>query len=102
LGDIALSTDNPREAARHFGQAHAIIVTLAEAEPDNVERQRNLSTSHQKVGDAALATGDVATARPHFEDTLRISRKLIAVDPGNREYQEHLRISRDRLASLPA
>ena len=48
-----------------------------------MQRQRDLSVSHNKLGDVARAAGDLAAARAAYQASLDIAVRLAAADPAN-------------------
>ncbi|MFB9451589.1 CHAT domain-containing protein [Dactylosporangium vinaceum] len=68
------------DARRAYERALAIDTELAAADPVDVQLQRNLGLSHQKLIGVALDDSDPDSARTAAEEALRIRRRLAAAD----------------------
>ncbi|MFI5914110.1 CHAT domain-containing protein [Dactylosporangium sp. NPDC051541] len=68
------------DARRAYERALAIDTELAAADPDDVQLQRNLGLSHQKLVQVALDDSDPDGARAAATEALRIRRRLAAAD----------------------
>jgi hypothetical protein len=62
-----------------------------------MQRQRDLSVSHNKLGDVARAAGDLAAARAAYQASLDIAVRLAAADPANTTWQRDLSVSHNKL-----
>jgi hypothetical protein len=52
VGDVLLAQSNLTNALKSFRDAPAIADRLAKADPNNAERQRDLSVCYNKTGDS--------------------------------------------------
>ena len=100
LGNIAVAEGQLPTAAHHYQAAMQASNALAEADPDNLDLQRQLSVTHNKLGDVAVAEGDLAGARRSYAADLAIAERLAAADPGNAEWQFDLGVSNERLGGV--
>jgi hypothetical protein len=66
------------------GLARQAYDTPVRTNPGNVDWQRDLSVSLNKVGDLQVAQGDLASALLSFRESLAIFDRLARSDPGNR------------------
>ncbi|MEK6636985.1 MAG: hypothetical protein AABY88_02765 [Pseudomonadota bacterium] len=100
LGDIAVAEGQLPAARRHYQAGLIAANAVLAADPDDNDRQREVSVSHEKLGDVAVAEGDLAGARTAYGAGLAISERLAASDPGNAEWQRDLSVSHDRLGDV--
>jgi hypothetical protein len=70
----------------------------ADAAPEDFQRQRDLSVSHDRIGDVRVAQGDLPQALAAFQAGLAIREKLATADPGNAQWQRDLIASNVKLA----
>jgi hypothetical protein len=73
---------------------------LGAGDPDNPERQRDLSLCYNRVGDVQVAQGDLAGALKSYRDSLAIAERLARSDPGHAGWQRDLSVSHAKLASV--
>ncbi len=73
---------------------------LADADPSNAGRQRDLSVSHNKVGNILQEQGDLAGAQAAFQRSLEISRRLADADPSNAVWQRDLSVSHNNVGNI--
>jgi len=73
---------------------------LVAADPGNVEWQRDLSVSQDRVGNVLLALGDLAGALVSYRDSLAVRQRLVAADPGNTEWQQYLGVSHNKVGDV--
>jgi hypothetical protein len=71
----------------------AIAERLAQADPGNAGRQRDLSIPHERIGDVQRAQGDLAAALTSYQASLAIRERLAQADPGNAGWQRDLAVS---------
>jgi tetratricopeptide (TPR) repeat protein len=100
LGDVAVAEGQLPLAARHFTSAMQASRAIADAAPDDLNLQRQLSVIHNKLGDVARAQGDLAGARTAYAASLAIAERLAASDPGNAGWQRDLSVSHIKLGDV--
>ncbi len=81
IGEMQMTVGNLREAARAFTAMEKAATSRAEADPDNVQLQRDLVVARNKVADVQLATGDYAGAIETFEQSRDAMFQIIQQDP---------------------
>jgi hypothetical protein len=77
-----------------------VAASRVTADPGNVQAQRDLSVSHDKLGDVAVAVGDSAGAEAHYRASLEIRQRLAAADPGNAQAQRDLSVSHNKMGDV--
>lgn len=105
LGNVAdtLARKGERGAAtRIFAELLSSLKTLAARDPDNLQWQRDLSVSHDKVGDMLAATGDRPGALAEYSNSLEIAATLTVRDPDNADWKRDLSISHDNVGDMLA
>jgi hypothetical protein len=75
-----LQAGDLQSAARQLQVIYKQIKARAVADPANTEWQRDLSSSHNKLGDIGIASGDITTAHAHCQAALDIAARLAAAD----------------------
>jgi len=86
------------ELARQYA-AESVTLTERRASPENLDAQRDLSISHEKLGDVARDLGDPATAATHYQQALDIARRL-AEQLDTPQAQRDLSISHEKLGDV--
>ena len=71
---------------------------IAAIDPDNLDWQRDLMVSNNKVANAKVQTGDFAGGKARFEEGLKIARRLFARDPASVTTQTDLIICLTQVA----
>ena len=69
-------------------------------EPDNLNLQRDLSVSHNKVGDMHLKSGDNAAALKAYQEGLAIAKRLAELGPKHTEWQRDLFVSHTKVGDM--
>jgi len=95
-----IATGNGAAALVRAQEQVTVARARADADPGNVEFQRDLSVSYERLGDLAVAAGDAAAARDWYTQSLEIRRRLVQADPGNVQFQRGLSVSYERLGDL--
>lgn len=93
LGENKTAQDN-------YLQAHKLLVELQQVEPNNVEKQRDLSVSYDRLGAIYEANGDRGAALKAYQDSLAIRNKLVEMDINNVQWQTDMVVSYVRLAGV--
>ena len=99
-GDLLRSKGGNQAAIDRYQQSMQLTMSLVEAEPGNMEWQRDLSVSHNKVGDMHLQTGDNVAALKAYEESLTIRKKLADLDPTHTEWQRDLSVSHIKVGDM--
>jgi hypothetical protein len=73
---------------------------VANADPDNPERQRALSVFYNKIGDVLVAQGNLTAALKSFRDEFATADRLAKADPGNAEWQRDLSVSYRKIGNV--
>ena len=98
-----LDKKGDREAAlASFRKGLAIAKALALREPDSVQRQWDLSASHDRIGDVLIAQGKLGEALASYRRGLEIAEALAKRDPAHAGWQRDLAVSYHKLGSLEA
>jgi tetratricopeptide (TPR) repeat protein len=73
---------------------------LTERHPDNIQWQRDLSVSYEKIGDARRTLRDLPTALIFYKRSLEIREKLTESDPYNIQWQRDLSVSYEKIGDV--
>ncbi len=93
LGDILSDRGDLSGAMGEYADARTIAERLSAADPKDVNWQRDLSVSLNKVGDVLVAQGKGEEALTTYRDSLAIFERLARSDPANARWQRDLSIS---------
>ncbi|MDX1969194.1 MAG: tetratricopeptide repeat protein, partial [Planctomycetaceae bacterium] len=93
LGQVARSLELLRSA-------NDTLVHLSRAAPQDVQAQRDLSISYNKLGDVTRQSGDTQAALAFFQQDLAIAQKLAAADPTDAQAQRDLAVSYERFGQI--
>ena len=100
VGDIARVTGRTMAARDCYLKALAIAETLAQAEPDRADYQRDLSVSYERMGDLYRALGQGEAARDAYAKALAIRETLAQAEPDRADYQRDLSVSYNNMGDL--
>jgi len=98
-GDLFLERDLDLAGAS-YQIALAIHKQLAARDPANIERQRDLSISYERIGDVQDAQENRQAALSAYEDSLKLRQELAARDPANLEWQHDLSVSYNKIGDV--
>lgn len=98
FGDLLVTAGNLNEAAQAYRRFNQLAEARASSEPDNRQRQRDLSVSFDRIGDVQVAQGDLPGALTSYNKGMAIRDKLAANDPTNTERQTDVVVSYVKLA----
>lgn len=91
-GDVATALGRLADAASFYRAAMLLAGALAAEEPGNLQRQRDLSINHDRIGDVLLAQGDGPAALTAYRNSLTVARTLAGSDPANPQWQRDLSV----------
>jgi tetratricopeptide (TPR) repeat protein len=74
--------------------------SLHAGDPGNLEYQRDLSVSYDRVGDVQVAQGELSGALKSYRDSLAIAERLAQSDPGNAGWQRDLSVSYEKVGDV--
>jgi tetratricopeptide (TPR) repeat protein len=97
LSTIDSFENKPADRLERSRRAMEIWKELAEADPGNLTRQRNLFVGLHKLGLSLLAVREPADTI--FDEARSIARRLVNADPTNATWRRDLAFSLDRLAN---
>ena len=100
LGNVLVREGKLAEARKAYTTSLDIAKRLAEADPINTGRQRDLSVNHEKVGDLLVREGNLVGARKAYQDSLNIRKRLAKAEPTNALYQRDLSVIHNKLGDL--
>ena len=69
-------------------------------DPKQVQWQRDLSVSYEKIGDLYKANGDTSTALKSYQDSHEVVKKLAALDPKQAQWQTDMVVSYVKLSQV--
>ena len=100
IADIERHSKHLGVALKGYRAAHGFLEQRARALPHDLDRQRDLSVSHNKIGDVLVAEGKLEEARKAYEAGLGIAKRLAKADPKNSEWQRDLSVSHNRIGDV--
>jgi tetratricopeptide (TPR) repeat protein len=100
LGELVRDRGDLDAALKHQTSAYRIATLRAAAEPDDAERQRDLSISCEKLGDIFFAKGDIDEALVYYRKGLEISRRLAENDKDNLRWRRDLSVLLERVGDV--
>ncbi len=97
VGDIALLTDQPTQAAARYNIQLAVAAQLAADHPIEANYREAVAKAHEKLGNAALAGGDLETALTRYQQYLADAEALAKGEPTKFRYQLFVAIANQRI-----
>ncbi|MDV6347941.1 toll/interleukin-1 receptor domain-containing protein [Nitrosomonas sp. Is35] len=98
--DILLALGDNRKAFEKYQQCQLLLEQLVKAEPDNIDLQRDLSVSYNKVGDMHVKSGDNAAALKAYQESLATRKRLAELDSKHTGWQRDLSVSYERVGDM--
>ncbi|MDA1314825.1 MAG: tetratricopeptide repeat protein [Acidobacteria bacterium] len=98
--DVLLEQGDLKGALGAYRESEAVIRRLAEADPSNAARQRDLSFSLTRMAQFHEQQGKRSEALDFAEQSLAIDERLAALDPTNVTWQRDVEITRAMVARL--
>jgi hypothetical protein len=99
VGHLHMARDDEEHALDAFSRSMQITQRLADADPDNPQLQRGVSTCLSAVRDARAARDDPAGALDAVSRSMQITQRLADAAPNETVYQRDLWILNWRVAS---
>jgi tetratricopeptide (TPR) repeat protein len=100
LGELALQRGDLTQSLEHEVKARRIALDQAAANPGDVDRLRDLSVGHEKVGAAQEALGDRAGALESYSESLAIAAGLAKSAPADAERQRDLSVACENVGGV--
>jgi tetratricopeptide (TPR) repeat protein len=100
LGDIRAAQHDGDAALVEYRASYAALAKLADADPTDLDNQRQLSVGLNKVGDAELATHHRDSALMSYRNALAIRQRLVDKDPSNAGWRRDLFYSHTRIGRV--
>jgi tetratricopeptide (TPR) repeat protein len=100
IGEVHEAQNDLPAALTSYQASLAIAERLAQSDPDNADRQYDLSSKYDKVGDVQWALSDLQGALLSNRAALAIADRLAKSDPGNDDWQRSLEISYSKVGDV--
>lgn len=97
LGDALAAKGETDAALAAYETARGEAEALAEKDPADTSRQRELSLTHDRIGDIYLAGERAELALESYQRSLAIAKAVAARDRANPGYQRDLSVSHERV-----
>ncbi|OLB81479.1 MAG: hypothetical protein AUI14_03120 [Actinobacteria bacterium 13_2_20CM_2_71_6] len=95
-----LNTGNTAAATGRLTTVVRVSHSRADAAPEDLVHQHNLSTSYERLGDMTRAAGNSPEAERHYRASLTIRQRLVDADPTSALAQRHLSVSYEKLGDV--
>jgi eukaryotic-like serine/threonine-protein kinase len=99
IGNLLLANKDLAGAMENYRAALRVRESLAVADPNNAEIQRDLSLSHEKIA-GTLAHSEKEAALAELRQSLTIDRKLLSRDPDNAQARLDCADDHEKIADL--
>lgn len=83
MGEIEVSMGDHGAARRWHEKSLDIRLTLASADPENLDMSQSVAKTYNLLGDVLMGAGDSSTALELYEKSLEITSALSIADPEN-------------------
>ena len=100
LGDLLRDRGDLSGAMGEYADARAAAERLSAADPKDVNWQRDLSVSFDRVGDVLVAQGKGEEALTAYRDSLAIRERLARADPANAGWQRDLSVAFNKVGDV--
>jgi tetratricopeptide (TPR) repeat protein len=99
-GDILTTIGETGPALEAYQSSKLVAERLVALAPENVDWQRDLSISLDRIGEVLVAQGELPHAEQAFRSGMDIRKRLAEQDPGNAHWQRDLSVSLDRIGDV--
>jgi len=100
VGDVCVTHAQMDRALDAFDESHSILRKLTKQNPTDIDWNRSLSVSLERLGDHAMRQGEPLVALDRYNECLTIAERLALRDPGNIDWQRDLAVSLSKLGEL--
>ena len=100
LGDLETTLGRTDAAAAAFEETLTAATVLVASDPDNLDRRRDLSVSHEKIGDVKVSQGDLTSALNAYTAAMDIRRSLAEADKDNAGWRRDLSVSHNKIGDV--
>ena len=100
--NLLMASGSLERAEKAAEQTLDISQKRADEAPEDADRQRDLSVSHNKIGDIRAAQGDLSGALVSYEADLAIAERLAKQDPSHADRQRDLSVSHNKIGDIRA
>jgi len=100
LGDVLAAKGEREQALAAYEEAQREAALLAQSQPGDAGRQRDLSLTYDRIGDVSLAKDQLDDALENYKRSLAIAVTLAALDPANAGWQRDLSVTHDRIGEI--
>jgi tetratricopeptide (TPR) repeat protein len=100
IGDFCFARGELSHAKQVYETGMKIALKLADANPENTSRQRDLSMSLVNIGDVQRAQGDLSAALKSYQGSHSIMERLAQADPHNARWQRDLSVSHNKIGEV--
>ncbi len=97
---MTMQLGQTQDALDFYQKSMAIRTRLADADPKNVQAQRNLSVSYERLGNVTQRLDQTTQARDYYRKAVEICLRLAEADPKNAQAQRDLGVSYTCLGDL--
>jgi tetratricopeptide (TPR) repeat protein len=96
---LAAIAQQQRAAATAYRTSLDTLLNSVEKDPSNLQWQRDLSISRQRIGATLMDQGDLAGALAQYRAALDINQRLAEKDPGDTQWQHDLSITHQKMGA---
>ena len=100
LGDLETTLGRTDAAAAAFEETLTAATVLVASDPDNLDRRRDLSVSHEKIGDVKVSQGDLTSALNAYTAAMDIRKCLAEADKDNAGWRRDLSVSHNKIGDV--
>src|SRR5262245_28685615 len=81
MGNADIARGDTRAALQNYFAAQTLFERLLSEEPEDLERQRDLSVLQERIGDIFVAQGKLSEAFASYKDSHLIADRIATSDP---------------------
>jgi tetratricopeptide (TPR) repeat protein len=100
LGDVFQKSKDLAAAAHAFMAALGLTEQRLAEDPENAQRQYDISLSHERIGNVLMAQGDAPGALAAYRKAFVIREALAARDVASTDWQRNLSVSHNKIGEV--